>query len=229
MPKFYRSGSTDEKVIEEILINGAYRKPKIGFDIGPNDVWLDGGAQIGIFAEYAASRGAKKVVCYEPEKSNFALLKKNCESLTGKYQTEFETINRALTNKGGYEVLHVAPNTWRHAIDTHYKKKLPTQRIKCDAFRDALKKRPEINCVKLDIEGAELEILKNPQPFENVNKLVFEYSFTKNRSMNYFFSCVVELKKNFKVFYPKSYHNQKHNGKENTWGGFVDDVVFCLR
>ena len=77
MPLHYRKNTTDEKVIIEILDKKAYKKKKIGFDVEPGDVWLDGGAQIGIFAEYAAINGCKKIYCYEPEQSNYELLGKN--------------------------------------------------------------------------------------------------------------------------------------------------------
>ena len=73
MPKYYRENTTDEKVIKEILVNKAYKKKKIGFDVEPGDIWLDGGSQIGVFAEYAAVNGCKKIYCYEPENANFHL------------------------------------------------------------------------------------------------------------------------------------------------------------
>jgi FkbM family methyltransferase len=230
MPKVYRKGTTDEKVIREILQKNAYRKKKIGFDVGPNDVWLDGGAQIGIFAEYAAAKKAKKVFCFEPEKDNFELLKTNCNHLSENSSTEFVLQNKAIQNKAGKAFLNIAPNTWRHAIDTHYKKELPKQEIECVSFSEVISSNPEINSVKLDIEGSELEILHSRQDFGNVRKLVFEYSFTKKRSMIYFFECVSMLESaGFKVFYPPSYKRQRHNGVPNLWGGFIDDVVFCLR
>tara|TARA_R100001594_G_C4052921_1_gene265335 strand:- start:5325 stop:6020 length:696 start_codon:yes stop_codon:yes gene_type:complete len=230
MPKVYRQGTSDENVIKEILEKKAYRKKKIGFDVSPDDVWLDGGAQIGVFAEYAAIKGCKKVVCYEPEESNFKLLQTNCQDLQLKYGSEFILKNRAIENKSGEGFLTVAPNTWRHSLQTHYKKPLPKQKVVCDSFSGILKSNTDINAVKLDIEGSELEILHSRQDFSGVRKLVFEYSFTKNRDMIYFFECVSNLESSgFNVHFPPSYKNQKHNGTSNQWGGFVDDIVFCTR
>lgn len=230
MPKVYRQGTSDEKVIKEILEKKAYKKKKIGFDAGPEDVWLDGGAQIGIFAEYAAMKGCRKVVCYEPEESNFKLLRENCEDITKRFGCEFVLNNRAIENRAGESHLTIAPNTWRHSLKTHYKKPLPKQKVICDSFSEILKSNPDVNAVKLDIEGSELELLHERQFLSNVNKLVFEYSFTKNRSMTYFFECVSCLESSgFNVFFPPSYLNQHHQGKPNLWGGFIDDIIFCKR
>tara|TARA_B100001059_G_C17370876_1_gene349684 strand:+ start:46 stop:396 length:351 start_codon:yes stop_codon:yes gene_type:complete len=110
---------------------------------------------------------------------------------------------------------------------SHYKKKLPTIDIPCMAIDDVLKKFPDINCIKLDIEGSEIEILKNEHDFSNIKKLVFEYSFTKNRKMTDFFECVDKLSKYFDVDVQNSFHNQKHQGVEGYWGGFIDSIIFA--
>ena len=65
--------------------------------------------------------------------------------------------------------------------------------------------------------------------FANINKLVFEYSFTKDRNMDNFFRRADILSKHFHVDIQKSYYNQKHQGKEGFWGGFIDSIVYCVR
>ena len=229
MPKYYRENTTDEKVIKEILVNKAYKKKKINFDVEPEDIWLDGGAQIGVFAEYAAMNGCKKIYCFEPEESNYNLLDKNTNWLVSFYGMEVVLNKKAISQEGGKAELHIAPNTWRHAINTHYKKKLEKQEITCVKFDEILENHKDINAIKLDIEGSELEILAKEHDYSNINKMAFEYSFTKNRDMNYFFDCVDILKKHFEVDIQPSYYNQKHKGQANVWGGFIDQVIFCKK
>lgn len=229
MPLHYRENTTDEKVIDEILIKKAYKKKKIDFDVSSEDVWLDGGAQIGVFAEYAALKGCKKIYCYEPEQSNFDLLNKNTDWLVEKYGMDIYLHKEAITQEPGEALLHIAPNTWRHAINTHYKKELKKQKINCVTFDSILEKYNDINAIKLDIEGSELEILNQKHDYSKINKLVFEYSFTKNRDMKYFFQCVDILKKDFEVDIQKSYYNQKHNGVKGYWGGFIDQIIYCKK
>ena len=220
---FYREGTTDEKVITEIFEKKAYRKPSIGFEVERADVWLDLGAHIGCFAKFAAERGAAKVYSYEPEPSNFELLSKNAEGIP------VEVFNSAVAWKGGRAVFNVAPNTWRHSLSRKYKYGASSIDVEVKAIDEILATHPDVDCIKMDIEGAEIEILQEKREWPGVRKLVFEYSFTQEREMNKFFAIADNLKNAFDmVSYPKSYHNQKHLGAPGYWGGFVDDVIFCI-
>ena len=223
----YRTNSTDENIIKEILVKQSYRKKKINFNIEKNDVWLDGGSHIGFFALYASQNFAKKIYCFEPETENFNLLQQNITNMKNKFNTEYLAFKYAVNQIGGEHEFTIAPNTWRHSLLSHYKKKLPTMKIKCIKIDDILNQYKDINCIKLDIEGSELEILHNEHDFSNIKKLVFEYSFTKDRDMNNFFKCVEKLQKYFDVDIQKSYYNQKYQGKQGYWGGFIDSIIFA--
>ena len=223
----YRKGKTDENIIKEILHKQAYRKKKLDFKIEKDDVWLDGGSHIGVFGYYVASNGGKKVYCFEPEKENYDLLLQNINIMQNRFPTEFVPYNYAVNQTGGVGTFTIAPNTWRHSLVTHYKKKLPTIDINCMKIDDILEKHTDINAIKLDIEGSELEILLNEHDFSRIKKMVFEYSFTKDRRMDKFFECAEMLEKYFYVDIQKSYYNQKHQGESGLWGGFVDSIIFC--
>ena len=224
----YRKNTTDEKIIQEILVKQSYRKKKINFKVDSDDIWLDGGSHIGIFSLYATKNKAKKIYCYEPEPKNYEILTKNVAMLNSKHETELQCFNYAVNQTGGTHNFTIAPNTWRHSLMTHYKKELPVVSVNCMSLDEILSKHKDINCIK-DIEGSELEILQNEHNFQNIRKLVFEYSFTKNRKMSDFFDCAKKLSKYFYVDIQKSYYNQKHQGKSGYWGGFVDTVIFCLK
>ena len=225
----FRKNTSDENVIKEILQNKAYSKKKIDFKIEPDDIWLDGGSHIGVFGLYAAQNGAKKVYCYEPETENYKILQENIRHISEKYSTTLESFQYAINQTGGTHSFTIAPNTWRHSLVSHYKTKHPTVAINCMAFDEILNRHKDINCIKLDIEGSELEIFKYEHDWSNVNKLVFEYSFTKNRKMSDFFECTDRLSKYFFVDIQKSYYNQKHQGQEGYWGGFIDSIIFCKK
>tara|TARA_R110000796_G_scaffold189430_1_gene306306 strand:+ start:764 stop:1462 length:699 start_codon:yes stop_codon:yes gene_type:complete len=225
----YRKNTTDENVMKEILDKQAYRKKKINFGIEEQDVWLDGGAHIGIFGLYVAQNKGKKVYCYEPESENYQILEKNASTINSTYNTQVECFKYAINQNGGTHQFTIAPNTWRHSLMTHYKKKLPTVEIECKKIDDILSNYTDINAIKLDIEGSELEIFDFDHNFSNINKLVFEYSFTKDRNMDNFFRRADKLSKHFHVDIQKSYHNQKYKGKEGFWGGFIDSIVYCVR
>ena len=156
----FRKNTSDENVIKEILEKKAYSKKKIDFKIEPDDVWLDGGSHIGVFGLYAAQNGAKKVYCYEPETENYKILQENIRHIGTEYSTNLESFQYAINQTGGTHSFTIAPNTWRHSLVTHYKKKLPTIEINCMSFDEILERHRDINCIKLDIEGSGNLILK---------------------------------------------------------------------
>ena len=225
----YRKNTTDENVIKEILTKQAYKKKKLNFNIESKDVWLDGGSHIGVFGLYASINGAKKVYCYEPETENYKILQENISLIHKTYSTKLESFQYAINQTGGTHSFTIAPNTWRHSLVSHYKTEHPKIEINCISFDDILKRHKDITCIKLDIEGSELEILQNDHNFSNIEKLVFEYSFTKNRYMKDFFDCVKRLEKYFYVDIQPSFYNQKYQGKEGYWGGFIDSIIFCVK
>ncbi len=219
----YREGTTDEKVIKEIFDNRAYRKPSINFDVEPGDRWLDLGAHIGCFANWAIEKGAESVICYEPEPSNYEVLKTNIND------PRIIACNAAVAWEGGTATLNVAPNTWRHSLTRRYKRGATDVQVQVKSFNQLLENHPKYDCIKMDIEGAEIEILQKKKDWSGIRKLVFEYSFTQERDMDVFFGIVDNLKNSFDVVpYPKSYHNQKHEGIPGRWGGFIDDLVFAI-
>ena len=61
------------------------------------------------------------------------------------------------------------------------------------SFDEAL--TDDITFVKMDCEGAELDILPDVKCWRNVEKLVFEYSFTKQKSMSIFWGTLETLRK----------------------------------
>ena len=224
----FREKTTAENVIKEILVKEAYRKKKIDFKIEPDDIWLDGGSHIGVFALYACTKKAEAVHCFEPEPENYALLDQNAKMMNDEYKTNVYCHNQAINQTGGTHKFTLAPNTWRHSLMSHYKKPLPSIDIDCHKFDNILQNK-DINCIKLDIEGSEIEILENDHDWSHIKKLVFEYSFTKNRSMKHFFDCTNRLNKHFHVDIQKSFYNQKYQGQQGLWGGFIDAIIFCKK
>lgn len=72
-----RVGTTDQSVFSELLGMNTYRMERSWFE--GSGVVLDIGANIGAAARQALSLGAKRVVCYEPDRLNFAMLLRNAE------------------------------------------------------------------------------------------------------------------------------------------------------
>lgn len=139
-----RPDTTDDMTLKDI---GQYKL----LPIPEGATVLDVGGHIGIFTNYALERGAGRVVAYEPEPSNFAMLQKNTE---GK---PVEIHNKALTgdgrdvqlnvktsgHSGGHSIVYDGP-TRQHII------------VSSERFHDVIQRvQPQV--VKIDCEGAEYE------------------------------------------------------------------------
>lgn len=122
---------------------------------------VDVGAHVGYYSLLAASLVGPegRVYAFEPEPRNFELLLRNVE-LNG-YQN-IVPVNEAFSNQSGMGTLFLtALDSGRHSM---YPNDLPDSgslRIKtttADSFLEA-QGWPQINLIKIDVEGAELDVL----------------------------------------------------------------------
>lgn len=119
--------------------------------IYPGCTVLDIGGHIGSFTRYALSRGAGRVVAYEPEPDNYRMLVINSEA---KPVTAY---NQAVTSDGRKVTLNVKTNghTGGHSIviDSKNRDHIIVPSV---PFREAVESaQPEV--IKIDCEGAEYE------------------------------------------------------------------------
>jgi FkbM family methyltransferase len=231
-----RPNTTDIKVIDEVLVKDVYEKPKLNFEIKPDDVWLDLGGNIGTFTLACLTKGAK-VITYEPEPENLELLKMNID--INFPSTDKSSINSSINStivptavgiKDGQTDLYLCKgdyNKYRHTI---YKKRGRTSiKIPIQSIHGVFKTYPNINAVKMDIEGAEIDILENMKLSDwkktNVEKLVFEYSFDIDRSIPRFLKIIKELEKYFSLCH---YTKVKKNELEYNYFPAMT-MVYCLK
>ena len=150
---FYRPKTTDEKVIPEVLKKCVYERKLLNFEIEPNERWLDLGGNIGTFALLCVVRGAQ-VFSYEPEPENFDILCRNVKEKSAKL------FQKAISTKDGLLPLYVCKgdyNKYRHTLCP--KRGRSTIQVPVESILKVLKKH-KTDCIKMDIEGAEIEILE---------------------------------------------------------------------
>lgn len=181
MTLMVREGTSDRKSAKEVLTDTGYEKTY--FKIESGERWLDAGANIGAFSILCALRGASSVG-YEAEPNNSRLANTNL-STNGLPET---VVNAAIVpdtyqhDSVALWLHHTDYGAWRHTL---YKRTDKQKKVKVPAVKisEAIK---QADCVKLDIEGAEIEILETIKSWEGVKKLVFEYHFdTDNRVSRY--------------------------------------------
>jgi FkbM family methyltransferase len=205
-----------------------------GFSLKGHEAVLDIGAHIGVFCRYALSAGCKNVIAYEPESENLKLLEQNLKcshSADNKAEDRVKIYQCAVAHgEPGLQNFVLARNrtdgslnTWRHSLEKHsnYVDKKGTKLF--SKGQDALLARsqvqtvpffgdggallPGITFVKMDCEGAEVDILLSPESSHSSNwldvkNLVFEWSFTKERRVQTFHTAVQNLESaGFNVVY----------------------------
>jgi len=136
------------------------------------DVVIDLGANIGyytlIFAGLVGKSG--KVIAFEPDTDNFALLKKNIE------ENKFENvvlINKAVSDKNGKTKLYLSENNkGDHRIydSGESRKSIMVETVCLDEFLKDYKDK--INFIKMDIQGAEGNALKGMTSLIKNNKKI---------------------------------------------------------
>ena len=223
-----RPNTTDQKVIEEVIKRNSYERKKDKFFIKDAPVWLDLGGNIGTFTCKACDAGCKKVITFEPEEENFQLLKKNIEK--NNFSDKVVPIQSGVVASDTINELELylckgEYNKYRHTIF----KKRGRQAIKIPVqnFKKVLKKYKP-NGIKIDIEGAEIEILESMKPEDwpsHVTHLVFEYTFDVDPSVPRFKRIIDNLKQNFSFVH----HKKMPEGLEKYkfWPPCVN--VFCKK
>lgn len=223
-PEFwYRPDTSDEKEIQEVMIKQVYKhrflKDGRVFDVEPGEKWLDIGASIGTFAVWAGSKGCHVLAC-EPENEMFFMLQKNTvygglPIVTYKTAVVGDSRHEALLSLGK------KGSEWRHSLVK--KKSDIVQNVPAVNFNKVL--TPDIDGVKMDIEGAEYDIIMNCTNWKNVKKLVFEYHFDSEPILREFYA----LKKQLETFGFEVYH-RKLGHPDETYKFFPPaTIIYCFR
>lgn len=192
-----RKNTTDATVIKEVLTTtGTYQNRNVPLVIEPTDVWLDLGSNIGTFSLLALSRGAR-VVAVEPEMENVNLLTMN---LAANFDGGYEIVPKAVSTVSRRVNLFLCRtpyNKYRHSLHMSYKRECI--QVEAIALAELLDAYPNINAIKMDIEGSEMELLESltKETVKNVNKLVFEWSFDVDPSIRRFRAVIAHLESLF--------------------------------
>lgn len=138
--------------------------------VKPGMTVLDVGAHVGYYAtllsELVGERG--RVIAFEPEKQNFALLQVNAGTLPN-----CMLVNKGVSNNAGSVELYLADgNLGAHSMHVHTERSETIETVVLDDFLDG-----RVDFIKMDIEGNEplalegmKKILAQPQV-----QMVFEY------------------------------------------------------
>jgi FkbM family methyltransferase len=204
-PVFYRPETSDEKVLTEVVDRHCYRRSRIGFDVEQGETWLDLGANIGAFAVYCRTRGAKSFG-FEPDPFCYAILKMNMSNSKTGISEKDGYCNSAVTNrkepwlqfyKGRRESDHYRGT----AIPT---KSMPKSEVVNNCHGSCLRNFT-FDGVKMDVEGSEGGLI-DEWLMPKCKKLVIEYHTSRDPSAANLKRRLMILRSKFDhVKYPAEY------------------------
>ena len=183
-----RDGTSDIKTFDEVIINNTYQRKE--FQISPDEHWLDLGGNVGAFAVLALSKGAT-VDIYEPDPFSCKMIEKNLK--VNNYNANI--IQKAVVaNDKKKMTMYVGNNNqvWRNSLYKNWGNEKFT--VECIHFSEIV---DENSNVKMDIEGAEMEILESMQTFPK--KMVFEWSFDVDPSLTRYRKILSKMNDNYAV------------------------------
>lgn len=164
-----RGGTDDRHVLFEIFVERIYDAP-----IGPGDVVVDIGANIGGFTVLAARNGAS-VISFEPFPTNFAILERNC-----KRNEVRATLTRcAVAGVAGSQVMYLPDDqnmSGRYSL--HPGRGSSTITIDSVTLDQIVEehKLDRIDLLKIDCQGSEYEILyqTSDSVLDRVQRIIVE-------------------------------------------------------
>ena len=171
------NAAVDFQVLAQVFLDVAYGELQL-----QDRIVIDVGAHKGYFAAYALMAGAKAVLSYEPEGTNFTCLARFAESarLHGK---AIQVFRAAVSDSDGEVTLHVSRESWRHttlAGQEHSSgETLRVRSCSLGSILDEVKREvfERELILKIDAEGAECPLLLNTPAkcFAAVKEVMFEH------------------------------------------------------
>jgi len=167
-----RVNSTDLMALTHVWLIQEYHHD--GFNIETNDIIIDVGAHIGLFALYASQFCKNgKIICYEPIKENYDLL---LENIKQNKITNIIAYNSAVSNKSSTVKIYVNEDESGHSMFVKNKNFVTVNSV---SIFDIFQKNNINTCdfLKLDCEGAEYEIINSLKEdlFRKIKKTIIEY------------------------------------------------------
>jgi FkbM family methyltransferase len=156
-----REDKDDHKIVDDI-IRKQIDKGEYGrylHDTGlPTDVWLDLGAHIGAFSIWAAKAlKCKDIIAFEGAPENFEMLVKNIELNT--LQSAITPFNCCVSHKNDENLTFWLNNGKMACSHSMIERRGRTPVVVPNRHIDEIMKAyPTINCVKIDIEGEEVDL-----------------------------------------------------------------------
>jgi len=212
-----------------VILLGVYEKdPIFKLENFKNGVIIDAGAHIGLFT-LKASVHAKKVTSIEPHPFNYCLLKTN---LIENKVNNVEILRKALWKDDGGIDLVEGNHSAAHSVVVNDKKRKKLK-VPTITLSEIVQKLGQIDLLKLDIEGAEYEVILHT-PSKDLRKIKYIVGEIHLNEINkeYLFNVIEYLKQNefeVKIYNPPVFQWEYSMGKIfRNWGKIQNLLRFKI-
>jgi FkbM family methyltransferase len=165
----------DKSIIKEIFELREYKEVEAIIKSAHEPI-IDAGSQAGFFVLYCRALNPEvKILALEPDEDNLELLNQHLEINNLK---NVEVIPTALAGKSGLRDFFISTDSHNHSL---FKVLVPkinrVSKVKVWGLDDLLKEQgiEKVALLKLDIEGAEYEVLGNFVNWEKIKNIALEY------------------------------------------------------
>jgi FkbM family methyltransferase len=166
-------------LFSEIFLRGCYTSAGF-YEPAAGDTVIDCGANIGVFALYLATKTRNiRIHCFEPSGSTFQQLEVNIKA--NKLENVASIYQEGLWPDHTERVLLGYDNSGRRSFYRDRRERIAgtSEKVKCISLGTAIEKcgRNLIDFLKIDIEGAELEIVEgaDSKEWDKVKRVALEY------------------------------------------------------
>lgn len=174
-----RTKSTDLMALTNVWLTQEYSKP--GFEIRDDDVIIDIGAHIGLFALLISKKcESGKILCFEPILDNYELLLKN---LHDNHISNVHPVNIAVSDREQKIKIYLNSDQAGHSIYLESASYVDVQSTTLKKIIDE-NRISKCSLLKIDCEGAEYEIIESlPDQYLNkIHRIIIEYHFADVKS-----------------------------------------------
>lgn len=158
-PLFYRSNTSDISVLHQIFVAREYSCLD---DLTNVDLVIDCGANVGYSSAYFLTHFPEcKVICVEPEPSNFDLLQKNLAPYKGRFTLINSGVWSHVTGLKFSEIPYKDGGNWGVQVRESREDEVPDMQAVDIGTLLEQSGHNKISILKIDIEGAEAVVFKD--------------------------------------------------------------------
>ena len=173
-----RTNSTDLMAFTHVWLLKEYERP--GFEIKNNDIIIDIGGHIGLFALYSSQFcKSGKIYCFEPIKENFDMLKANIEL---NHIPNIIPTNAAVSKNNDRVTIYLNEDEAGHSMHVTGAKSVQVNSTSLHTIF-ASNGIECCNFLKIDCEGEEYAIMDSlpSEYYDKINKMCIEYHFVDTK------------------------------------------------